>query len=171
MSIEKAVPEDAVLVVDGAVNRTLRLSFSDLAAFTDEDQIAEVETFHPGRKGRAVDLRGLLRLADPRPEACFLTLHAGRDDFHVSIPLAEIRDRGMIVYQHGEAPLRPESGGPFRFLIRDPASCHSAELDDCANVKYLSRIELSVNRGRDTRPGDDEAHAALHADQAGASGD
>jgi DMSO/TMAO reductase YedYZ molybdopterin-dependent catalytic subunit len=170
MSIEKADSAEAVLVVDGAVNHSLRLSFADLAAISDADQIAEVETFHPGRKGRGVDLRGLLQMADPRPDARFLTLHAGRDDFHVSIPLAEIRDRGMIVYRQGDSPLRLENGGPFRFLIRDPASCHSAELDDCANVKYLSRIELTAEKGLDTRPGDDESHAALHAQQEGNPG-
>jgi DMSO/TMAO reductase YedYZ molybdopterin-dependent catalytic subunit len=162
MNIEKAV-----LVVDGAVNRALLLSIDDLAAIPDEDQIPDVAAFHPGRKGRGVDLRGLLRLADPHPDARYLTLHAGRDDFHVSIPLGEIRDRGMIVYKLMDAPLGVENGGPFRFLIRDPASCHSGELDDCANVKYLSRIELTTEKGVDTRPSDDEAHAALHAHQSG----
>jgi hypothetical protein len=29
-------------------------------------------------------------------------------------------------------------------------------------VKYLSRIELSVQKGRDTRPSTDEDHAKLH---------
>jgi DMSO/TMAO reductase YedYZ molybdopterin-dependent catalytic subunit len=154
-------------VVDGVVNRALRLSCTDLAAIPDAEQIPEVAEFHPGRNGRGVELKGLLRMADPRPDAAFLTLHSGRDDFHVSIPLAEIRDRGMIVYKQGDAPLRLEKGGPFRFLIRDPASCHSADLDECANVKYLSRIELTVEKGPDTRPEDDDSHAALHAHQEG----
>ena len=47
-------------------------------------------------------------------------------------------------------------------LIHDPAACHTDELDDCANVKFLSRIELTQRRGRDTRPADESAHAALH---------
>jgi hypothetical protein len=38
-------------------------------------------------------------------------------------------------------------------------------LDECANVKYLSRIELTERRGRDTRPADEKAHEALHATQ------
>ena len=54
-------------------------------------------------------------------------------------------------------PARPdrlgvEHGGPIRLIIRDPSACHTGELDDCANVKYLSRIELTERRGRDTRP-------------------
>ena len=59
-------------------------------------------------------------------------------------------------------PLGADQGGPIRFLIRDPAACHTHELDDCANVKFLSRIELTERRGRDTRPQTDEEHAKLH---------
>ncbi len=163
MATERSDQERAILVVDGAVENALRLAYDDLAALPAEDQIADVSAFHPGRNGAGVDLRALLRLAIPRPEARFLTLHADRDDFHVSIPLQAIRERGMIVYRLGEGPLEPGQGGPIRFLIRDPASCHTAELDDCANVKFLSRIELTTGRGRDTRPEDERAHAALHA--------
>ena len=81
----------------------------------------------------------------------------------VSIPLAPIRAEGIVVYRLGDDPLDTKQGGPIRFLIRDPAACHTDELDDCANVKYLSRIELSSRRSRDTRPQDEGAHAALHA--------
>jgi DMSO/TMAO reductase YedYZ molybdopterin-dependent catalytic subunit len=155
-----------LLIVDGAVTHELRLGFDQLASMPADDQIADVSTVHPGRKGSAVDLRALLRLAQPNPDANYLTLHADRDDFHVSIPLAEIFDRGLIVYRVGSSPLGTDQGGPIRFLIRDPATCHSAELDDCANVKYLSRLELTVKKGRDTRPEDEKSHADLHARQA-----
>src|SRR5438309_1917648 len=110
--------------------------------------------------------RSTCSLARPAPEANYLTLHAERDDFHVSVPLQAVRGEAVVVYRVGEEPLPQQQGGPIRFLIRDPAACHTDELDDCANVKYLSRIELSVRRGRDTRPADDAAHAALHAAQA-----
>ena len=162
MSPDESPRTTALIVIDGAVANPLRLGFDDLAALPDEDQIPDVAPLHPGRKGHGVDLRAVLRLAAPRPEARFLTLHADRDDFHVSIALDAIAERGMIVYRVGDGPLDPAQGGPIRFLIRDPASCHTAELDDCANVKYLSRIELTTGRGRDTRPEDDAAHAALH---------
>lgn len=154
---------DVLLLVDGAVEIPLRLGFADLVGLPADDQIADVSRFHPGRKGDGVDLLALLRLARPLPDADHLTLHADRDDFHASIPLAEILPRGMVVYRLGDLPLDPSQGGPIRFLIRDPATCHSADLDDCANVKYLSRIELSVGPGRDNRPDDDAQHAALHA--------
>ena len=79
----------------------------------------------------------------------------------------ELKAEGIVVYRLGDAPLEARQGGPIRFLIRNPAACHTDELDDCANVKYLSRIELSVRRGRDTRPADEAAHEALHKAQGG----
>ena len=93
-----------------------------------------------------------------RPRRSHVTLHADRDDFHVSIPLGLLRGQGLVVYRVGPVPLAVEQGGPIRLLIRDPSACHTGELDDCANVKYLSRIELTARRGRDTRPVDDESH-------------
>jgi hypothetical protein len=92
-------------------------------------------------------------------------LHAQRDDFHVSVPLDPLRGQGIVVYRVGAGRLGIEHGGPIRFLVRDPAACHTDQLDECANVKYLSRIELTQNRGRDTRPADERAHEALHAAQ------
>src|SRR5262249_40988617 len=104
----------------------------------------------------------ILEQARVHPEANYLTLHADHDDFHVSVPLQPVRGQGVIVYRLGPERLDKEHGGPIRFLIPDPAACHTGELDECANVKYLSRIELTSRRGRDTRPTTEEAHAALH---------
>jgi DMSO/TMAO reductase YedYZ molybdopterin-dependent catalytic subunit len=156
-------PATATLTIDGAVERPLRLGHADLFALPDAEQVADVSRFQPQRKGGGVRLDALLALARPGADANYLTLHAGRDDFHVSIPLSPVRAEAVVVYHLGGVPIGPEQGGPFRFLIRDPAACHTDELDDCANVKYLDRIELTVRRGRDTRPHDDAAHAALHA--------
>jgi DMSO/TMAO reductase YedYZ molybdopterin-dependent catalytic subunit len=156
---------DPLLRVDGAVETSLVLTLDDLAGLPTEEQVADVSRFHAGRKGGGVGLEAILALARPKDEANYLTLHAGRDDFHVSIPLAAVRAEGIVVYHLDGQPLRTDQGGPIRFLIRDPAACHTDELDDCANVKYLDRIELTVRRGRDTRPADDAAHSALHERQ------
>ena len=150
------------LKVDGAVENPADLAFEDLAALPERHQVRDVSRFHSKRPGDGVALDAILERVVPTPEANYLTLHADRDDFHVSVPLAAVRAEGIVVYRNGEAPLGPEHGGPVRFLIRDPSACHTSELDDCANVKYLSRIELSVRKGRDTRPADDAAHQALH---------
>ena len=154
-----------VLKLDGAVEHPLELTFEDLAGLPESAQVRDVSRFHPQRKGDGVVLEVLLEKVRPRPEANYLTLHADRDDFHVSVPLQAIRGEGVVVYRLGDQPLGLEHHGPFRFLIKDPSACHTDELDDCANVKYLSRIELTVRKGRDTRPADEAAHAALHQPQ------
>jgi DMSO/TMAO reductase YedYZ molybdopterin-dependent catalytic subunit len=151
-----------LLRIDGAVERPLELAFEDLRALPPEDQVVDISRFHPGRRGDGVTLDALLRMARPRADANYLTLHAGRDDFHVSIPLEAVRAEAIVVYRLGDDPLGTSRGGPIRFLIKDPAACHTDELDDCANVKYLDRIELTVRRSRDTRPADEAAHARLH---------
>ena len=155
--------EDIVILkLDGLVEHPLDLRFEDLSSLPAEAQVADISRFQPKRQGDGVTLEALLERARPRPEANYLTLHADRDDFHVSIPLEAVRREAIVVYKLGGRGLGPDQGGPFRFLIRDPAACHTDELDDCANVKYLSRIELSLRRGRDTRPTTDEEHARLH---------
>ena len=156
-----------VLRIDGAVERPIDVTFDELRGLPEAEQVRDVSRFHPSRKGDGVTLEALLRLVEPKPEASYLTLHAGRDDFHVSIPLEAVRGEGIVVYRLGEAPLDSSQGGPIRFLIRNPKACHTDELDDCANVKYVERIELTVGKGRDTRPTDDAAHAALHEDPEG----
>jgi DMSO/TMAO reductase YedYZ molybdopterin-dependent catalytic subunit len=153
--------DEILLIVDGAVDSPLRLNFAALADFPEADQIRDVSRFHPTRKGDGVALDAILDRAGVSTGADHLTLHAHRDDFHVSVPLVPLRGQGIVVYCVGAGTLALEHGGPIRFLIRD--------LDDCANVKYLSRIELTRGRGRDTRPADEIAHKALHAGQTAGS--
>lgn len=157
--------DPVLLRVEGAVERPLEVRYDDFRAMPEEEHVLDVSRFHPTRRGDGVTLEALLRQAKPTADANYLTLHAGRDDFHVSVPLEAVRAEAVVVYRIGEEPLSREQGGPIRFLIKNPAACHTDELDDCANVKYLDRIELTVRKGRDTRPHDDAAHAALHEGQ------
>jgi DMSO/TMAO reductase YedYZ molybdopterin-dependent catalytic subunit len=154
--------DDVVLTIDGAVERELRLTRADLDAMPAPAHVLDVSRIHPNRQGDGVELEAILERAGVQPGANYLTLHADRDDFHVSIPLQPVREQGIVVYRLGDGPLGPEHGGPIRFLVRDPSACHTGELDECANVKYLSRIELTTRRGRDTRPADEAEHAELH---------
>jgi DMSO/TMAO reductase YedYZ molybdopterin-dependent catalytic subunit len=151
-----------ILTVDGLVESPLSLALADLAGFPEIDHVHDVSRFQPKRRGDGVTLEAILSRVGPKPEANYLTLHASKDDFHVSVPLNAVRGEGIVVYRVGDQPLGPDEGGPIRFLIRDPAACHTDELDDCANVKFLDRIELSQRRARDTRPKTDEEHEALH---------
>ncbi|WP_435010426.1 molybdopterin-dependent oxidoreductase [Tundrisphaera lichenicola] len=154
-----------LLRFEGEVEHPIGLTIEDLDAIPESDRVLDVSRFQPNRKGDGVTLDSLLDRVVPKVEATHLTLHADRDDFHVSIPLDVIRGQGVVVYRIGPSTLGPEQGGPVRLLIRDPSACHTGELDDCANVKYLSRVELTTRKGLDTRPLDEEAHRALHEGQ------
>lgn len=151
--------------IDGLVATPLVLTRSQLEALPESAQVLDVSRFEGKKQGDAVTLDFLLNLAGVSPEADYMTLHAERDDFHVSVPLDAVRAQGLLIYKIGDQELTASQGGPFRFLIRDFAACHSAELDDCANVKFLDRIELTQRKGRDTRPLTDAEHEALHARQ------
>lgn len=153
---------EAVLIIDGAVASALRLTLADLQAVDPFAQIADVGQIDPKRKGAAVKLSALLAKAQPKSGAAYLTLHASADDFHASVPLAAVQDRALLIYSLQGQPLPTSMGGPVRFFIPDFAACHTAEVDECANVKFVDRIELSTSRGFDNRPADEKAHADLH---------
>ena len=156
---------EIVLKIDGEVEQPLELAFDDLCSFAEADQVRDVSRFHPNRPGDGVTLESLLQRAKQKESAAYLTLHASADDFAASVPLEAVRSEGIVVYQWNGSPLPVEKGGPIRFLIRDPSACHTDELDDCANVKFVDRIELTPRKGRDTRPQDDEEHEDLHREQ------
>lgn len=151
-----------LLRIDGEVAQPLELTYDDLAAVPAPQQVTDVSRFHPKRQGDAVTLEALLARAKPGPRATYLTIHATTDDFHASVPLTEVRGEGLVVYRLAGGPLPIKNGGPIRFLIRNPAACHTDELDDCANVKFVDRIELTVGKGHDNRPHDDAEHEKLH---------
>lgn len=134
-----------VLVIEGAVQHSLALTFADLSNYPAEAQIADVSTLAPKREGQALRLAAILATAEPLPEAKYVTLHSADGSFSASIELAEIRDRALIVYQKDGAALPESLGGPIRFLIPEFN-------DPCANVRGLGRVELSATPGRDTRP-------------------
>ena len=154
------------LRIDGLVAQPLELNYDKLSAMDAEAQVADVSRLDPARKGDAVRLSAILQLAGVQPEGNYLTLHASLDDFHASVPLAEVHERGLLIYRLDGEPLPRKSGGPIRFLIPDYAACKTAEIDDCANVKFVDRIEITRGRGRDNRPHDEQEHEELHRRQA-----
>lgn len=155
--------DQPLLTIDGAVDRPVQLTADDMAALSAASQIPDVGTIVPGRRGTAITLRGLLELVNPHATAKHLTLHASKDNFHASVPLDQVRERAFLIYRLNDAPLSAQAGGPFRFFVPDHLSCRSAEIDECANVKFVDRIELSHEKGFDNRPHDDAEHAKLHA--------
>ena len=152
-----------VLRVTGCVDQPRDLTFSDFSSIDPAEQIIDVSQIAEGRNGDAIKLTGLLKLVGVKSEAKWLTLHASADNFHASIPLEHVREKGLIIYRLSGEPLPAKSGGPCRFFIPDYLACRSADIDECANVKFVDHIELTAERGHDNRPHDDAAHAALHA--------
>lgn len=151
-----------ILKVDGEVAKPLNLSYEDLRGIAAPHQIKDVSALVPNRTGAAVTLEGILSVVGVHETARFLGLHSSHDDFHASVPLAEVRSRGLVIYQKDGAPLRRDQGGPVRFFIPGHARCKTAEIDQCANVKFVDHIELTVERGYDNRPDDEEKRAELH---------
>ncbi|MCY4450003.1 MAG: molybdopterin-dependent oxidoreductase [Chloroflexi bacterium] len=145
--------------VSGLVGHPLELGHADLAALPG--QVDDVSTLSPGREGSAVRIASVLEAASAQAGAEFLTLEAD-GGFAASIPLAAVADQALLLYALDGEPLPHEKGGPVRFLIPDPAACGTAEIDTCANVKWLNSISLSTERGRDVRPATLRAHEALH---------
>ena len=156
----------STLSITGELEAPRSLTFADLAAIPAEHQIRDVSRLVPGRKGDAVTLAGILALVQPKGTAQWLGLHAARDDFHASIPLDAVADKALVIYQLDGQPLPDKAGGPVRFFIPDFAACHTHEIDECANVKFVDRIELTAEKGFDNRPHDGDEHAALHAKEA-----
>ncbi len=145
--------------ISGLVEHPLELGHADLAALPG--QVADVSTLAPGREGAAVRLASVLDAASAQADAEFLTLEA-EGGFAASIPLAAVADEALLLYALDGHPLPEEKGGPVRFLIPNPAACGAAEVDTCANVKWLNSIHLGAERGRDVRPSTLRAHEALH---------
>lgn len=158
------MPDELVplLLVRGSVRRPRSFSLADLRALPSECQVPDFRTIDPKRAGRAVPLGALLSLVEPMDDCRWLTLHASADDFHASIPLDAVRDRSYLIFALGDQPLPRTQGGPVRFYIRDFAACHRAEIDECANVKFVDCLEFSIERGADNRPRDEAEHARLH---------
>ena len=156
----------SLLTIDGEVDSPVTLSFEELAAFDAAQQVLDVSRIDPKRQGDAITLAGLLARVKPKAGAKYLTLHASRDDFHASIPLDTVREKAILIYRLGGRPLPESAGGPVRFYIPDFAACHTSEIDECANVKFVDRMEFSATPGRDNRPHDAAEHAELHEREA-----
>ncbi|MDB4680084.1 molybdopterin-dependent oxidoreductase [Planctomycetaceae bacterium] len=154
-----------LLTIDGLVASPQAWTLQDLQSLPQEIQVPDVTEKIPDRKGAGLTLQGILDLVQPTIGDFWITFHASHDDFASSIPAdPTVIETGIVIYALDGAALPVEKGGPTRFVIPNPAACQTEELDECANVKFLDRIEITSERGRDTRPTNDEEHAALHDD-------
>jgi hypothetical protein len=151
-----------LLETTGRVANPKSFDFESLARLPG--QVADVAALIPGRKGGGVPLRTILDETGPLGDVRYMTLQTADASYSASIPLKAVADQGLIVYRMGDEPVPEEEGGPVRFFIIDVESCSlgAGEIDRCANVKFLHRIDFSAERGPDSRPATEEQHERIH---------
>ena len=96
-------------------------------------------------RGRAVTLKGLLDIPALHIDADHVTVHSSDGQYAATLTLAQAKEFGLLLYELDDGPLPEGKGGPFRLITPGLG-------DLCANVKAVSRIEVRVGAGRDTRP-------------------
>lgn len=151
-----------IVRISGEVTSPQAMTYEQLSSLNAKHQIPDVSELEPSRIGAAVWLRGILEVVGATEKAKFLGLHSSHDNFHASIPLADVRERGFVIYQLNGEPLTREKGGPVRFYILGHAQCKMDEIDACANVKFIDHIELTAEKGFDNRQGDEIEYPKLH---------
>ena len=147
------------LHIEGEVQSPRAFGFTELCSLSE--QIEDVSQLIPGREGSAVRLQAVLEQVGPKETAQYITLESTDGKFSASVPLEAVQE-GIIAYRFNDAALPEKKGGPYRFFIPNVAECHVAEVDACANVKFLGRICLSQEKGRDVRPTNPQLHEQHH---------
>jgi DMSO/TMAO reductase YedYZ molybdopterin-dependent catalytic subunit len=130
------------LTIDGAVGAPRTLTWADLEAF---EQVEDVSDFHCVTKWSKFDMRWRgVRLADvlaavePRPSARFLMCHA-YDRYTTNLPLAEaLKPDVLLVHTVEGEPLPIEHGGPCRVI--------TPQLYAWKGAKWVNRLELLEGR-------------------------
>jgi DMSO/TMAO reductase YedYZ molybdopterin-dependent catalytic subunit len=139
-----------MILIDGAISAPRRFDQIEFSTTVADVPHVDVNRIDTRRSGTAVALSDVLELVQVLPEATHVTLHAA-DGFAASVPIEAVRDRALIIYELDDGPLPAAAGGPLRFFVPDAAACRTADVDACANVKALVRIEFTVGPGADTR--------------------
>jgi DMSO/TMAO reductase YedYZ molybdopterin-dependent catalytic subunit len=126
------------LVVDGAVEEPLRLSWKDFLALP---QVKDTSDFHcvttwskMDVQWEGVQLSTVLALARPTPDATHVMTY-GYDGYTTNLPLEEaLKDDVLLVHTAEGKPLPVEHGGPARII--------TPQLYAWKGAKWIRRIEL-----------------------------
>ena len=133
------------LRIDGAVIQPITLDAAALEKLPVEHQVPDVSTLLPGMKGRGIRVKGLLEVPALAIGADHATFHSQDGQFAASLTVKQAIEHGILIYQLDGEPLSEQKGGPFRLVTPGLG-------DLCANVKGVTRIELTKGLGKDTRP-------------------
>jgi DMSO/TMAO reductase YedYZ molybdopterin-dependent catalytic subunit len=127
------------LTVNGVVDEPYALGYSELLGLeqakwenTDIHCVTRWSQF--GMTFEGVDVRRLIELAAPRPEASHLLVH-GYDGYTTNLPLSDVLEHPALIVHHAQgAALTLEHGGPVRLLVPHLYLWKSA--------KWLKRLEI-----------------------------
>ncbi len=126
---DEALPSRrAILTVDGNVGRPLSLTHEALAALPGAETPVGWDV-----EAAAAPLRAVLDAADLRA-GCVRLVASGLGETAVTLPLAELLDRAMIVYGAADQPLAEDEGGPTRLVVPNG----DALVDDYPGVTRLT---------------------------------
>ncbi|MBI3092583.1 MAG: molybdopterin-dependent oxidoreductase [Candidatus Tectomicrobia bacterium] len=128
----------------GAGGNVRSFCFGDLQALAPHHQAPDVSRYVPHFGGAGVFVRGILEAAGIPEQTSHVTFHSNDGGFSASVELLEVLAKGILIYALEGRPLQQRFGGPLRLVI--PGS------NACANVKHVTRLELSQGKGRDTTP-------------------
>lgn len=134
-----------ILRIDGAVIQPVALDRAALATLPEEHQVPDVNALVPGMKGKGIKVKGLLEVPALAIGADHAVFHAQDGRFSACLTLQQALDYGVLVYEVDGQPLSDRQGGPFRLVTPGLG-------DLCAHVKGVTRIELTMGPGKDTRP-------------------
>jgi 2-dehydropantoate 2-reductase len=133
------------VAIDGAVVQPVSLDRTTIKQLASEHQIDDVSKKMPSLRGRAITIKGLLDLPALSIDADHVTFHSADGRYAATLTLAQAKAFGLLLYELDGEPLPEAKGGPFRLVTPGLG-------DLCANVKAVSRIEVRVGAGKDTRP-------------------
>jgi DMSO/TMAO reductase YedYZ molybdopterin-dependent catalytic subunit len=126
------------LVVEGEVERPLRLRWQDLLALPATEARVDIHCVTRWSRldvrFRGVHWRELAALARPSPSARFVLARA-EQGYTANLPLAALEtDDALLAYEAEGAPLAPEHGWPLRLVVPSRYFWKS--------VKWLRSLEL-----------------------------
>ncbi len=137
--------EESVLVVEGAIQQSLRFSRIHLSQLALEHQISEVARVMPNMNGTGVKVKAILDVVAMQSGVDHVTFFSQDGQYSSCITLEQAREFGILLYELEGSPFPDERGGPFRLVTPGLG-------DLCANVKQVGRMVFSKGLAEDTRP-------------------
>ena len=139
------VSNEPVLIVEGAVQQSLRFSRKHLSQLGLEYQISDVGRVMPSMRGTGVKVKAILDVVTIWPGVDHVTFYSQDRKYSSCVTLEQARNFGILLYELDGSEFPSERGGPFRLVTPGLG-------DLCANVKQVGRMVFSHGLAQDTRP-------------------